>query len=128
MKSCRDCVHAEKVDGSQLIRCNFPLPVWIKRELLSPLVAGELADHMNAGYYGAGCPTYQPRDERAHENQMTRADVLLRACYEILKKCNQGPYVKDAMEQTAFYDDAECDGLCLMDDIQAYFDEREANP
>lgn len=46
-----------------------------------------------------------------------RKDVLLRATYDILKKCATGPYVKNALEETAFYDDTDCDGFCLMEDI-----------
>lgn len=47
----------------------------------------------------------------------TRATVLLRACYDMLKKCDQSHYVISPMETTVFYDGAECDGLCLMEDI-----------
>jgi len=46
-----------------------------------------------------------------------RKDVLLRAAYDILKKCDEGPYVKNALEETAFYDGTDCDGYCLMNDI-----------
>lgn len=64
MKSCRECVHGVQI-SQKLIRCDFPLPIWLNRELLSPMVGGELADHMNADYFGHHeCPTYQPREER----------------------------------------------------------------
>ena len=46
-----------------------------------------------------------------------RDRILLRAAYDILKKCNQGPYVKNVLEETAFYDDVDCDGYCLAQDI-----------
>jgi len=48
-----------------------------------------------------------------------RKKVLLKAAYDLLKKCDEGPYVKNALEETVFYDDAECDGFCLMEDIAA---------
>ena len=51
-----------------------------------------------------------------------RATVLLMAVLEILYKCNDGPYVKDFFGETAFYDGAECDGYCLMDDIKNYLE------
>jgi hypothetical protein len=46
-----------------------------------------------------------------------RKIILLRAAYDLLKKANEGPYVKNAMEITVHYDDADCDGACLMEDI-----------
>lgn len=39
------------------------------------------------------------------------------------KKCDEGPYVKNALEETVFYDDAECDGCCLMEDIEYELEE-----
>ena len=46
-----------------------------------------------------------------------RKKVLLKAAYDILVKCDKGPYVVNALEQTAFYDETDCDGYCLKDDI-----------
>ena len=46
-----------------------------------------------------------------------RKDVLLKAAYDMLFKCNQSPYVISPMETTVFYDEADCDGHCLMEDI-----------
>jgi hypothetical protein len=51
-----------------------------------------------------------------------RKIVLLRAAYDILKKCDEGPYVKNALEVTAFYDGTDCDGFCLMEDIAIELD------
>lgn len=50
-------------------------------------------------------------------NMDTRKDILLRAAFDMLKKCNDSPTVISPMETTVFYDDADCDGLCLMKDI-----------
>ena len=55
--------------------------------------------------------------ESDHEQLAERKDVLLKACYDIIKKCNEGRYVKNVLEQTAFYDDTDCDGFCLANDI-----------
>ena len=49
---------------------------------------------------------------------MDRKIILLKATYELLKKCDEGPFVKNVMEETVFYDDTECDGYCLMEDIE----------
>lgn len=54
---------------------------------------------------------------------MNRADELLKAVLEILTKAKNGPYVEDVFQLTAFYDDAECDGLCLMEDIESYLED-----
>lgn len=48
-----------------------------------------------------------------------RKTVLLQACYDMLKKINESPYVLSPFETTIKYDDADCDGYCLMDDIAA---------
>lgn len=53
---------------------------------------------------------------------MDREKILLNAAYNLLKKCDDGPYVKNALEETVFYDDEECDGYCLMEDIATLLD------
>lgn len=37
----------------------------------------------------------------------------------------QRHYVLDLLEETVFYDEAECDGYCLKEDIGYWFDELE---
>ena len=49
-----------------------------------------------------------------------RSEVLLKAAYDILKKCHESNYVLNAMEVMAYYDAAECDGHCLYEDIASY--------
>mgnify|MGYP003435754856 FL=1 len=49
---------------------------------------------------------------------MDRKVVLLRACLQLLERQNDSPYVLNILEETAFYDEAGCDGYCLMDDIK----------
>lgn len=51
------------------------------------------------------------------ETSEQRAITLLKATRELLLKCNEGYYVKSVLEETVFYDEAECDGYCLMEDI-----------
>ncbi len=46
-----------------------------------------------------------------------RKDILLRAAYDMLKKCADSTFVVSPMETTVFYDEADCDGSCLMGDI-----------
>ncbi len=59
----------------------------------------------------------------------TRKDVLLRAAYDLLKKCGDSHFVVSPMEVTAFYDGTDCDGSCLMDDIAIELElEQDADP
>ena len=46
-----------------------------------------------------------------------RKEILLKATYNLLKKCNESSYVLNVLEQTANYDGTKCDGYCLMEDI-----------
>lgn len=47
-----------------------------------------------------------------------RLIVLLKACKELLEKQNNSHYVLNLLEQKVSYDDAECDGYCLLEDIE----------
>ena len=46
-----------------------------------------------------------------------RKVTLLKAAHALLKSCDEGPYVKNALSETVFYDGVDCDGYCLMEDI-----------
>ncbi len=46
-----------------------------------------------------------------------RAKTLLKAAYDLLHKQTETPYVLDMLTETAIWDDAECDGYCLMEEI-----------
>ena len=48
---------------------------------------------------------------------MNRKDILLRACFDLLQKQVESPYVLNLLDETVHYDDSDCDGHCLMDDI-----------
>lgn len=54
--------------------------------------------------------------------QEDRKTILLKAAFDLLKKCKDSHYVLDVLEQTVFYDGADCDGSCLMDDIALELD------
>lgn len=47
-----------------------------------------------------------------------RIITLLKACKELLEKQNNSHYVLNLLEQTVNYDDAECDGYSLLEDIE----------
>ena len=46
-----------------------------------------------------------------------RKDVLLRAAYDLLTKCERSPCVLNSSEVSVFYDGTSCDGYCLLEDI-----------
>jgi hypothetical protein len=50
-------------------------------------------------------------------NMEDRKITLLKAARDILRKVESSHYVISAMETSVFYDDAECDGYCLLNDI-----------
>lgn len=66
-----------------------------------------------------------------NENQK-RAYIMLKAARDILHECRDSVYVMDVFEATAKYDDAECDGHCVMEEIEELIedieDEMMANP
>lgn len=52
-----------------------------------------------------------------------RKVTLLRACLQLLQKQDESPYVLDILGETVYYDEADCDGYCLMEDIKTELDE-----
>jgi hypothetical protein len=48
-----------------------------------------------------------------------RKEILLRAAYDLLKRSTQDFYVREATSILTRFDDADCDGYCLMEDIAA---------
>lgn len=47
-----------------------------------------------------------------------RKITLLKACRDLLRKQKTSSYVLNLLEETTFYDDADCDGYCLLEDIE----------
>lgn len=47
-----------------------------------------------------------------------RKVTLLKACRDLLKKQEETGYIIDLLSEIVFYDDAECDGTCLLEDIE----------
>lgn len=48
-----------------------------------------------------------------------RKTTLLKACRDLLIKQQESSYVLDLLSETIIYDEAECDGNCLLEDIEA---------
>ena len=47
-----------------------------------------------------------------------RAKVLLQATLDLLNQQKESHYVLNLLETTAIWDEAECDGYCLYDEIK----------
>lgn len=54
-----------------------------------------------------------------------RSITLLKACRELLNKQNESVYVLNLLEETVYYDDTDCDGSCLLEDIEDYLIEKK---
>lgn len=54
-----------------------------------------------------------------------RKVTLLKACRDLLNKQNESPYVLNILEELISYDGAECDGYCLLEDIEMELEELE---
>lgn len=63
--------------------------------------------------------------EYIKRKDVERMEILLNATLEILEKCEQGIYVKNVFEETAFYDGVDCDGFCLKEDIKMLLNPEE---
>ena len=63
--------------------------------------------------------------ELANENVTEdRAMVLLQACMNLLNEQKSSPFVLNLLEETVLYDEADCDGYCLSNDIHDYLKEK----
>lgn len=51
-------------------------------------------------------------------NFNARAKELLQACVNLLNKQNESPFVLNMLDELVYYDDCECDGNCLLEDIE----------
>lgn len=57
------------------------------------------------------------------QDALDRARTLLKAAGALLKEQEDSNYVLNLLAETVYYDEAECDGACLLDDIRYWFDE-----
>lgn len=83
--------------------------------------AGALIDRLIPGYdpdADNGRDTAKEKDEA-----LKRATTLLKATYQLLDKQNETPFVLNMLCETTYYDEADCDGYCLLEDIKACLEE-----
>lgn len=51
-----------------------------------------------------------------------RAKILLKATYDLLKRQAESPFVLNILDETTVWDGVECDGYCLMEEIEECLD------
>lgn len=80
-------------------------------------------------YDGANCDGYcllndieSELDMLKDEDLKDRKVILLKACRDLLKKQDNSSYVLDILSETVYYDEADCDGYCLLEDIEIELD------
>lgn len=113
----------------------------IKDDMIKRQAAIDALEKMSANYTGLGerewhphvrecqyelkmLPSAQPEQLDEWLEQLKRADTLLTATYDLLQKQYKNIYVLNLLAETINYDEAECDGNCLMEDIEAWMIER----
>lgn len=72
-------------------------------------ICSRISDEFN-GKRTSNSPAKAPVDDRK--------TVLLKACRDMLVKCRDSQFIVYPMETTVFYDEADCDGYCLFEDIE----------
>ena len=54
------------------------------------------------------------------KEENSRAKILLKAAYDLLQKQQESHFVLNLLEKTVHYDEADCDGYCLQEDIASF--------
>ena len=62
------------------------------------------------------------KDNKSNSDMEDRKTTLLRACMELLQKQEDSPYVLYLLSETVHYDETDCDGYCLLEDIKTELD------
>lgn len=79
---------------------------------------------MDQGLSATGIEEYEeePCFYLKNPDKEDRGETLLRACLDLLKKQEESAVILNLLETIVFYDEAECDGRCLMEDIENYLE------
>lgn len=83
----------------------------------------EYAQTFDGCNYGATKIAINEAIKAIHFN--IRARELLSACVDLLNKQKDSYYVLNLLSELIFYDGSECDGLCLMEDIESLLEIEE---
>lgn len=81
----------------------------ISRAIVPPLKEGRREDMQ---------PYFMPAHVAQRQAEQDRAPILLKAAYDLLQKQDRSHYVLNLLTETAHWDEADCDGHCLMGEIK----------
>lgn len=62
------------------------------------------------------------------DDNKERELILLRAAYQLLKKQDKSFYVLNLLEQSTVWDGTDCDGYCLMEELQYLLEDNNVDP
>lgn len=79
-------------------------------------ISAHLAEVLESAAATSQEPAQAQDTPKAHTDA-ERKDILLKAAYDLLKKQDRSHYVLNLLTETAHWDEADCDGHCLMTEI-----------
>jgi len=59
---------------------------------------------------------------------MQREHLLLKVAYQLLKQQDDSCYVLNLLEETTVWDGVDCDGYCLMEEIEVLLRDEGIDP
>ena len=59
---------------------------------------------------------------------MKREHLLLKVAYQLLKQQDDSCYVLNLLEETTVWDGVDCDGYCLMEEIEVLLRDEGIDP
>jgi len=59
---------------------------------------------------------------------MQRGHLLLKVAYQLLKQQDDSCYVLNLLEETTVWDGVDCDGYCLMEEIEVLLRDEGIDP
>jgi hypothetical protein len=92
-------------------------------------------NHANAAFIVEACNSYNALKAEVSalsarcaemEKYSERLETLAKAFRQMFVKQSRSPYVLNCMTESYLYDDAECDGACLLDDIDSALASQES--
>ena len=57
------------------------------------------------------------------ESDIVTIVLLLSKCLELFKRQDESPYVLNLLQETVHYDGVDCDGYCMMEDIESVLED-----
>jgi hypothetical protein len=91
----------------------------VDAELMSGTVKVDVKNEKEVANYWFNRGVECSNDLKAENS---RAKILLKAAYDLLQKQQESHFVLNLLEKTVHYDEADCDGYCLQEDISSFLE------